>query len=175
MKEPYIPTPNPAIFPITPQAEAAQRASVIAEAKTWIGTPYRQLGDSKGASIDCSMLLVRCLVDAGIFEPFDPRPYPPNWHLHKKEEKYIAWMDTIAVETQQPKAGDIVLFKYGQCFSHSGLMITPTRVVHAYVHWGFAAESEITEVELFNRHENGKPIPREKKFYDVWAKLKGTA
>lgn len=173
MTKPFMPTPHPAVYPITEETEQRQRQAIIAEAKTWINTPYRQLGNSKGASIDCSMLLVRCWVDAGIFEPFDPRPYPPNWHLHRKEERYLEWMNTLAVETDEAKPGNIVLFRFGQCFSHAGILITPTRIVHAYVHWGCAAESELTEVELYNRHENGKSILREKKFFDIWAKLKG--
>jgi hypothetical protein len=35
------------------------------------------------------------------------------------------------------------------------------------------AESEITEIELYNRHVNGKPILRETKIFNIWDKLKG--
>jgi cell wall-associated NlpC family hydrolase len=173
MTKPFMPTP--VVSHLTDKEEIHQRAAIIAEAKTWVGTPYRQLGNSKGASVDCSMLLVECLISAGIFQKFDPRPYPPNWHLHKKEEKYLDWMNTLSVETGETKPGNIVVFRFGQCFSHGGILITPTRIVHAYVHWGFCAESEMTEVELFNRHAHGRPIHREKKFFDVWAKIKKDA
>lgn len=170
---PFLPKVRPKVFPLTPAAEAAQRAAVIAEAMSWVGTPYRQRGDAKGASIDCSMLLVRCWVDAGIFEPFDPRPYPPDWHLHRAEEKYLAWMDTLAVETGEYKPGNIVLFKFGQCFSHAGILITPSRIVHAFVYWGKCSISDLFEVELAKRREKSKGVvAREQKVYDVWAKLK---
>lgn len=171
MTTPFMPTP--VVYP-TIEVEQRQRQAMIDDAKTWVGTPYRQLGYSKGAAVDCSMLLVGCLVNAGVFHTFDPRPYPPDWHLHRKEEKYLDWMHTLSTETQDPKPGDLVVFRFGQCFSHGGVLITPTRIVHAYVHWGFCAESEMSEVELFNRHVNGRPIQREKKYFDVWAKIRET-
>jgi cell wall-associated NlpC family hydrolase len=36
-----------------------ERAAVVAEARTWIKTPWRHMADIKGAGVDCAMLLVR--------------------------------------------------------------------------------------------------------------------
>ena len=65
------------------------REKVVAEAKSWIGTPYHNCADVKGVGCDCGMLLVRVFVDLGIVEPFDPRPYAHDWHLHRGEERYL--------------------------------------------------------------------------------------
>jgi cell wall-associated NlpC family hydrolase len=72
--------------------EARQRAAVVAEARSWIGTRYHNCADIKGAGADCGMLLVRVFVDTGLVAPFDPRPYPPDWHLHRSEEKYLGFV-----------------------------------------------------------------------------------
>ncbi len=72
--------------------EAEQRAAVVAEARSWIGTRYHNCADVKGAGVDCGMLLVRVFVDTGLCQPFDPRPYPPDWHLHRSEEKYLGFL-----------------------------------------------------------------------------------
>jgi cell wall-associated NlpC family hydrolase len=72
--------------------EAKQRAAVVAEARSWIGTRYHNCADVKGAGVDCGMLLVRVFVDTGLCAPFDPRPYPPDWHLHRSEEKYLGFV-----------------------------------------------------------------------------------
>jgi len=51
------------------------REKIVAEARSWIGTPYHNCADIKGVGVDCGMLLVRVFVDLGLVEPFDPRPY----------------------------------------------------------------------------------------------------
>src|SRR6516162_9227203 len=99
--------------------EEEQRAAVIREAESWIGTPYRSGADVKHAGVDCGMLLVRCFVDAGVLAPFDPRPYPEQWHIHQAAEKYMGWVMQMGRELgpeDEVKTADVVLFKYGQCF-----------------------------------------------------------
>ena len=41
----------------------AQRAAVVAEARSWIGTPYHHAADVKGHGVDCAMLLIRVYCD----------------------------------------------------------------------------------------------------------------
>ena len=66
-------------------SETAQRAAVVAEARSWIGTPYHNCADIKGRSgsiAACcwsgSLSIPDCV------PPFDPRPYPADWHLHRE-------------------------------------------------------------------------------------------
>lgn len=149
------------ILPFSLQSELEQRDRVIGEAKSWVGTPYRQQGAQKGVAVDCSMLLVRCFVDAGILEEFDPRPYPPDWYLHKSEERYLHWMDTVGVETDNPKPGDIILFKFGRCFSHSGIISRPGYIIHAFAKLRVCVETEL-KFGIFH----DRPI----KYYTIWGR-----
>jgi cell wall-associated NlpC family hydrolase len=168
--KPFMPLPEPKALPLTAEAEELQRKAVVTEALKWVNTPYHQQADILGAGIDCSMLLVRAWVDAGVFKPFDPRPYPPNWHLHHSEERYLHWMEALAVEVETPRAGDIALFQFGRCFSHGGIMITPTQVVNASVLHGTTCISDMHEPWLVYFDKRGTR-KRPTKFFDVWAAI----
>jgi cell wall-associated NlpC family hydrolase len=98
------------------------RAEVVAAARAWIGTPYHNCADVKAVGVDCGMLLVRVFVDLGLVEPFDPRPYSPDWHLHRSEETYLGHLLARAQRVVEPEPGDVVLFRYGRCYSHGGII-----------------------------------------------------
>ncbi len=113
--------------------EQAERQAVIDVARRWLGTPYHHLGDVPGVGVDCSMLLVRVYVETRLMAPFDPRPYPTDWHLHRSEEKYIDWIKGRAVPTDDPGPGDMVLFRFGRTFSHGGIVVEWPRIIHSAV------------------------------------------
>ena len=112
----------------------AQRAAVVAEARSWIGTPYHHMADLKGIGVDCAMILVRIFCDLGLVEPFDPRPYTRDWHLHRSEERYLQALLARARRVGAPQPGDIVVFRYGRCFSHGGVVTSaaPLTIIHAF-------------------------------------------
>lgn len=122
------------------------RGALIAEARKWIGTPYHSCADVRGAGVDCGMLLVRVFVDAGLCAPFDPRPYAEDWHLHRSEEKYLNFVEGRLKEVREPKPGDVVVFRYGRCYSH-GAIITkavPLTIIHAFQPAGMVFEEEVS-------------------------------
>ena len=116
--------------------EASQRAAVVAEARRWIGTPYHSSADVRGHGVDCGMLIVRVFVDTGLVPAFDPRPYPPDWHLHRSEEKYLGFVFDRCHEITMADVGlgDVVVFRYGRCHAHGGIVtvLEPLTVVHAF-------------------------------------------
>lgn len=92
------------------------------------------------------MLLVRVFVDAGLVPSFDPRPYPPDWHLHRSAERFLGWIAQFASEADAPAVGDVVLFKFGRCFSHAGIIETlePEPVmIHADMDAGRVCRCEV--------------------------------
>lgn len=167
---PIVLTPCPGVLPLTPAREVELRAKLVAEALTWVGTPYRQLGATKGVAIDCSMLLVRVMIDAGIVEHFDPRPYPPNWFLHRDDERYIDWMETIAQRVQTPRPGDIDVMKIGRAFAHSGFIVDDDHLVHAFADEGRCIMSPRHHPFLLYADRNGK-MAREHRYFDFLAGL----
>jgi cell wall-associated NlpC family hydrolase len=110
------------------------RNTIVAEARKWVGTPYHCQGDVLGAGVDCGMLIVRTFVDTGLVPPFDPRPYSDDWYLHRSEERYLGFVFERCKEVQAARPGDVVVFRYGRCYSHGGIVtvVDPMTIVHAY-------------------------------------------
>ena len=125
--------------------ESEQRAAILAEARSWIGTPYHHMADIKGVGVDCAMILVRVFCDLGLVAPFDPRPYTRDWHLHRGEERYLAALLERAHLVARPEPGDIVVFRYGRCFSHGGIVTraAPLTILHAFHPARWVLEEEI--------------------------------
>lgn len=100
--------------------------TIANEAQRWMGTPYHHCADVLHFGVDCAMLLVRVVVDPGLAEPFDPRPYPPDWYLHRDEERFRAIVEQYAdkiPDGESPRIGDIPLFKFGRCLAHGGVVV----------------------------------------------------
>jgi cell wall-associated NlpC family hydrolase len=122
---------------------AVQREAIIAEAKSWIGTPFHHEARVKGAGVDCLMLLAEVYERAGICGHITVPHYPPDWHLHRDAERYSDGLLGHAREIAgPPEPGDIALFRFGRTFSHGAIVIEWPRLIHAYwrsgVVWGDA-------------------------------------
>ena len=52
--------------------EHEQRQAVVAEALTWLGTPYHHRARVKGAGVDCGQLLAAVFEGAGVLRHVDP-------------------------------------------------------------------------------------------------------
>lgn len=144
------------------------REVVVREAQSWIKTPYHSNADVKGAGVDCGMLLVRVFVDTGCVPPFDPRPYPPQWNFHQKAEKYMAWVRDRAIEVpgpddgREPLPGDIVLFRYGLCFAHGGIVQDWPVIIHAYGNGPYQVLPQDVTFSVHLRRMNVR------KFFTLW-------
>jgi cell wall-associated NlpC family hydrolase len=146
--------------------ETAQRAAVVAEARSWLGTPYHNCADIKGAGVDCGMLLVRVFVDTGLCQPFEPRPYSADWHLHRSEERYLGFILDHAVEVMEPQPGDLMVLRFGRCYSHGGIVtnVSPLTIVHAYFSARRVIEEEVDRDGPLSDPE------RKPRFFSIWAK-----
>lgn len=102
------------------------------EALTWVGTPYHHQGRVKGRGVDCGMLICEVYYQVGLMPFIDPRPYPSDWHLHQQEQKYLEWVLKFADKVDDPQPGDVVLYHFGKCISHGGIVIEWPTIVHAY-------------------------------------------
>ena len=135
--------------------DSATRAAIVAEARTWLGTPYHHHARIKGVGVDCAQILLAVYCDAlGLAPPLDLGHYSTQWHLHRSEELYLHWLGKAGARRvqapEQPQAGDIAMFRYGRTFSHSAIHTGGGRLVHAYMGLG-VIESHITEEPLASR------------------------
>jgi len=148
--------------------EASQRAAITAEARSWVPTPYHHHGDVKGVGVDCAMILVRVYAAAGIIPDIDPRPYPVEWHLHRSEERYLGWVERYGHPIAGPPhalpgPGDLALYRFGRCYSHSAIVIDWPLVVHAYVRGGCQYDTG-DQGWLGHDKQGRRPV----KFYSFW-------
>ena len=116
---------------------SAPTEEVLAEARDWIGTPYRHQGSEKGVGCDC-LGLVR-----GIWRALygtEPEPVPPyasDWAERSGEDRLI----DAAQKHFRPVAGfgealagDLLLFRFQtDCAAkHAGILCAPSHFIHAY-------------------------------------------
>lgn len=151
--------------------ELAQRAAVVAAARAWRGTPYHEQGDVMGAGVDCGMILVRVFVDLGLLAPFDPRPYPPDWMMHRDDERYLDLVRELAAREidleagELPEPGDVVVFRHGRSLSHGGLVTGAPGtlsgwpwIVHAYAPARLVEEVDVSGTPLARLGTGPRPM-----------------
>lgn len=130
-----------------------QRAAVVAEALTWMGTRWIHQARIKGAGVDCGQLLAAVYEAAGVIQHTEVEPYPQTWALHRGEERFLSYVERMSSKvTRAPLPGDIVLFRWGRCLSHAGIVIEWPVIVHAYVGAGrVTKDSVVDNLELRRR------------------------
>lgn len=139
--------------------EQEERAAVVAEAMTWLRTPYHHQGRIKGVGVDCATILLEVFHVAVNAENAFPE-YSPEWHLHRSEEVYLRWMQKYTREVEAPGVGDIIVWKWGRCFSHGSIYLGNDELIHSYISTGCV---------LANMRD-GLFENRAHKFYSYWAK-----
>ena len=123
---------------------------IIAEARSWIGTPYRHQASCKGAGADC-LGLVRGVWRAVIgAEPEPLPPYTADWsEAGGREDLWRGagrWL--VAKPLSARASGDVILFRMrnGAVAKHLGILVQElpqARFVHAYSGHG-VVESALT-------------------------------
>lgn len=144
---------------VADEQERSERERLLDEAMSWLRTPYIHATGIKGVGIDCAMLLVRCVVDTGLREPFDPRPYPQHWHLHQNEERYQGWLARFGKQVETPTPGDVVVMRYGRVFSHGGFVLNQHQIIHAH-----AGDELCTIADMHMIEFKDRPM----RFYSLW-------
>jgi NlpC/P60 family putative phage cell wall peptidase len=112
------------------------RAQIIAEARSWIGTPYRHQASLKGVGCDCLGLVRgvwRELIGA---EPERAPPYAPDWAEASGDESLAqaATRHLIAVPIDSFAPADVVLFRWRTHLpaKHAAIVTAPDLMVHAH-------------------------------------------
>ncbi|HEY8382735.1 MAG TPA: NlpC/P60 family protein [Microvirga sp.] len=126
---------------------------ILAEARSWIGTPYRHQASLKGVGCDCLGLLRG--VWRGVLggEPELPPPYAPDWAeagadtLIQAARRHLVPLDHV-----QP--GAVLLFRWreGLAAKHCAIAAGPGTMIHA--HDG-ASVAEVAYRPWWQRHLAG--------------------
>lgn len=116
------------------------RHAILAEAREWIGTPYRHQASAKGAGCDCLGLIRgvwRALYGA---EPELAPAYTPDWAEAQGAETLLeaARRHLVEVNLIDAAPGDVLLFRMdaNSPAKHAAVLDEQERLIHAY--WGRA-------------------------------------
>jgi NlpC/P60 family putative phage cell wall peptidase len=123
-------------------ADKVSRAAIVAEARSWIGTPYRHQASLKGAGADCLGLI------RGVYRVFcgpekEPiAPYSPNWAEETGQEtlrdaarRHLVEIDAAPLRDGAPlDDGDVILIRVRDRgpAKHAAIASGADMIVHAY-------------------------------------------
>jgi NlpC/P60 family putative phage cell wall peptidase len=111
------------------------RAAIIAEAMSWLGTPYRHQASLKGVGCDCLGLLRGVWRAFHGSEPEAMPGYTPDWAEARGEETLAAasGRHLVAVDISAAGAGDVLLFRWRASLpaKHAAILVSDDRFIHA--------------------------------------------
>ena len=112
---------------------AAER--IVAEARSWIGTPYRHQASLKGIGCDCLGLLRGVGREVVGSEPEAPPPYSQDW-AEAGADALVAAARRFLCERERSAfaAGDVLLFRWrpGLPAKHCAIATSRDTMVHAH-------------------------------------------
>ncbi len=115
--------------------ETVTRSAIVAEVRSWIGTPYRHQASFKGCGCDC-LGLVRGVWRAFYGDEPERTPaYSPAWAeagldtLTAAARRHLVFVDSSTFHE-----GDVLLFRWrrGLPAKHAGIATACDRMVHAH-------------------------------------------
>ena len=136
------------------------RAAVVAEALTWLKTPYHHEARVKGSGVDCGTLLLEVYEAVGLTPHINVPHYAHDFHIHRDQEWYKNYVDAHATPTMEPKPGDITLYRFGRILSHGAIVIKWPQIIHAYLEAG--------AVVLDDAEANHGLLRRQAGFWTFW-------
>ncbi len=109
---------------------------IVAEALSWVGTPYRHQGARKGVGCDCLGLLIGVWHAVYGTVPEQPEPYAADWAEAGGGDRFLEAARRHCREKPlgQARAGDLLLFRWRAHLpaKHAAILISPATFVHAY-------------------------------------------
>lgn len=162
---------------------AAQRLAVVTEARAWIGTAYHHMGrvqarrDAAGrvtdrGGVDCAMFIAEVYERAGVCPRIAVEHYPRDWHLHRRDERFLSYILPRAREVTAPGVADVVTYHIGLGFAHAAIILTPGWP--AIIHSDMDARCVVLGDGNRGRHaveRNGHP--RAMRFFSPWPETDG--
>lgn len=155
-----------------PKCGISQRDLVVAEARSWLGTPYHHRASVKGHGVDCGQLIIRAFIDVGLVPPFETGNYNHDWHLHRNEERYLEYVerylkriDDVEYPLKDRESsfsrlpGDVLVWRVGRTFSHGGIVTRWPWIIHSSF-----PDRMVVEVELYNTPMSIRPM----RVYSFW-------
>lgn len=108
---------------------------ILAEARSWIGTPYRHQASLKGVGCDCLGLLRGVWRGVMGEERELPPPYSPDWAEAGADTLLAAARKhLVEIACDEFAAGDVLLFRWRDAMpaKHCAIAASPDTMIHAH-------------------------------------------
>ena len=126
---------------------------VVAEARSWIGTPYRHQASLKGVGCDCLGLLRGVWRAVAGAEPEMPPPYSPDW-AEAGADTLMAAAQRYLMPAAEIEAGCVLLFRWREGLPAKHCAIATSRDTMVHAHDG-ACVAEVAFRPWWQRHVAG--------------------
>jgi NlpC/P60 family putative phage cell wall peptidase len=110
---------------------------IVAVAESWIGTPYRHQGATRGIGCDCIGLIRGIWRELYGVELEPVAPYARDWAERGGEDRLLDAGIRLfgpALGLGQMQSGDLLLFRWRSdtMVKHAGIFVGPSYFIHAY-------------------------------------------
>lgn len=122
---------------------------LLAELKSWIGTPYRHLGHYKGRGADCTLFIATAMLNIGIIGKLTYEHYHADWYVHAKddfiatsyrenEKNFLVDATIVNVDPSSMVFGDVPLISFvpSKVAHHCGVFLEDGNFIHCAPHRG---------------------------------------
>lgn len=140
------------------------RDELVAEARSWIDTPFLWQASVKGRGCDCRGLVLGVARELDLPEAKDLLTQRANYRRNFAGEIMLAGLEQALIRTRNPAPGDVVTFRVGTTPGprHLAILTPDRRMVHCYG----AGPMRVVEVPI----GRSRPIHS----YWTWPSLGGT-
>ena len=110
------------------------RTHLCKTVKLWksLKVQYEHRGTTRNGC-DCTGLIIGALREMDYLRDYKLRNYPLDWNLHAKADDYITEeVERFADKVEEPYMGDLVLFYFGKCIAHVGVIIENGLFIHCH-------------------------------------------
>jgi cell wall-associated NlpC family hydrolase len=114
---------------------------VLVEAMTWMRTPFHHKGCIKGVGVDCAHFVIGVFLNVGVGPDLKVEDYPPDWHMHNGGERFLDYVRQYCDQVEEPRPGDIAMFKFGRCAAHGSIVVEWPKVIHSFFRQGVVISS----------------------------------
>lgn len=116
-----------------------QRMAIVAEARSWDGTPYRHQFMTKGVGTSCILFILAVYANVGLVPKEVPPFFNEDWAFNSPACRMPPWFENwvskylIEIPEHELKIGDIITYNFGKepALSHSSIMIEEDMVIHS--------------------------------------------
>lgn len=109
------------------------REMIVAEARAWIGTPFKWQASLKGVGADCKGLVVGVARGCGLPEAASVHAaMQGDWRRRVDARLLLEGMKATFRRVTEPLPGDVLLLRLAGKPQHLAILTAPNRMVHTY-------------------------------------------